>query len=65
MRENSPKNKARPQHPLSVCPVLLLMETADLIDSSYRLVDQELEKFKALAGDGLFRFSVGREIPMI
>ena len=41
--------------------LIYLMETADLINSSYRLEGQELMKFKALAGDGLFRFSVGLE----
>ncbi len=41
--------------------LICLMETADLINSSYRLEGQELEKFKAMAGEGLFRFSVGLE----
>jgi len=41
--------------------LIYLMETGDLIDSSYRLEGQELAKFKAVAGDGLFRFSVGLE----
>ncbi len=41
--------------------LIYLMETADLINSSYRLEGQELEKLKAVAGEGLFRFSVGLE----
>ncbi len=41
--------------------LIYLMETADLINSSYRLHGRELEKYKAAAGAGLFRFSVGLE----
>jgi len=37
------------------------METEDLISSSYRLEGDELEDYRATAGDGLFRFSVGLE----
>jgi cystathionine beta-lyase/cystathionine gamma-synthase len=37
------------------------METNDLIDSSYRLEGKEREKYEAVAGEGLFRFSVGLE----
>ena len=42
--------------------LIYLMETEDLIRSSYRLEGRELEKYKAAAGkEGLFRFSVGLE----
>lgn len=41
--------------------LIYLMETRDLIDSSYRLEGRELEKYEAMAGEGLFRFSVGLE----
>jgi methionine-gamma-lyase len=41
--------------------LIYLMETEDLIASSYRLEGQELENYKAIAGEGLFRLSVGLE----
>ena len=41
--------------------LVYLMQTEDLIGSSYRLQDQELEKYQAAAGEGIFRFSVGLE----
>ena len=42
--------------------LIYLMETDDLINSSYRLQGKELEKYESLAGkQGLFRFSVGLE----
>jgi methionine-gamma-lyase len=41
--------------------LIYLMETEDLIASSYRLEGKELEKYVAIAGDGLFRLSVGLE----
>ena len=41
--------------------LVYLMETEDLIASSYRLEGRELEKYKAIAGEGLFRLSVGLE----
>jgi cystathionine beta-lyase/cystathionine gamma-synthase len=37
------------------------METEDLIGSSYRLEGKELDKYKSVAGEGLFRLSVGLE----
>ena len=39
----------------------LLMATEDLIGSSYRLEGEELEKYKTVAEEGLFRLSVGLE----
>ncbi len=39
------------------------MQTEDLIDSSYRLEGKELDDYRATAGDGLFRLSVGIEDP--
>lgn len=41
--------------------LLYFIDTKDLNDSSYRLEGAELEKYKASAGDGLFRCSVGLE----
>ena len=41
--------------------LIYLLETKDLIESSYRLEGSDLEAYRALAGDGLFRFSVGLE----
>ena len=42
--------------------LIYLMETEDLIESSYRLEGNELKKYEAIAGqEGLFRFSVGLE----
>ncbi len=41
--------------------LIYLMQTDDLIDSSYRLEGEELDKYRTLAGDGVFRLSVGIE----
>ena len=41
--------------------LIFLMDSEDLINSSYKLQGEELEKFRLAAGDGLFRFSVGLE----
>jgi len=41
--------------------LIYLMETSDLIGSSYRLDGKEREKYEAIAREGLFRFSVGLE----
>ena len=41
--------------------LIFLMETADLIESSFRLSGAELAKYREVAGDGLFRLSVGLE----
>ncbi len=41
--------------------LIFLMGTEDLIESSFRLTGVELEKYRDLAGDGLFRLSVGLE----
>jgi cystathionine beta-lyase/cystathionine gamma-synthase len=41
--------------------LVYLMQTDDLIGSSYRLEGEELDKYRDSAGDGLFRFSVGLE----
>ena len=41
--------------------LVYLMQTDDLIGSSYRLDGAELDKYRAIAGDGLFRLSVGLE----
>jgi len=41
--------------------LIYLMQTDDLVGSSYRLEGEELDKYRAAAGDGLFRFSVGLE----
>jgi len=41
--------------------LVYLMQTDDLISSSYRLESDELDTYRAIAGDGLFRLSVGLE----
>jgi methionine-gamma-lyase len=41
--------------------LVYLMQTADLIGSSYRLEDAELDKYRDAAGEGVFRLSVGLE----
>ena len=41
--------------------LVYLMQTADLIDSSYRLAGEELEKYRNSAGEGIFRLSIGLE----
>jgi len=41
--------------------LVYLMQTADLVDSSYRLDGDELEKYRDCAGEGIFRMSVGLE----
>ncbi len=41
--------------------LIYLMQTDDLVSSSYRLEGEELENYRATAGEGVFRFSVGLE----
>lgn len=41
--------------------LIYLMQTTDLVGSSYRLEGAELEKYLDTAGEGLFRLSVGLE----
>jgi len=41
--------------------LVYLMQTADLIESSYRLDGEELERYRDIAGEGIFRLSVGLE----
>ncbi len=41
--------------------LVYLMQTADLVGSSYRLEGEELDKYQAAAGEGIFRLSVGLE----
>ncbi len=41
--------------------LIYLMQTSDLVESSYRLEGEELERYREVAGDGVFRFSVGLE----
>ncbi len=41
--------------------LVYLMQTDDLLGSSYRLDGDELDKYRAVAGDGVFRLSVGLE----
>lgn len=39
------------------------MSTKDLVESSFQLTAQQLESYRAYAGDGVFRISVGLEDP--
>jgi cystathionine beta-lyase/cystathionine gamma-synthase len=41
--------------------LVYLMQTRDLIESSYRLKGRELDKYQDSAGEGIFRLSVGLE----
>ncbi len=41
--------------------LVYLMQTDDLIGSSYRLQGEELDSYRASAGDGIFRLSIGLE----
>ncbi len=41
--------------------LVYLMQTGDLIESSYRLEGKELERYRDSAGEGIFRLSVGLE----
>jgi methionine-gamma-lyase len=41
--------------------LVYLMQTDDLIGSSYRLEGEELDKYQSVAGEGIFRLSVGLE----
>ena len=41
--------------------LIYLMQTDDLIESSYHLDGAQLDEYRDIAGDGLFRFSVGLE----
>ena len=41
--------------------LIYLMQTDDLIASSYRLDGAELDKYREVAGDGIFRLSIGLE----
>jgi methionine-gamma-lyase len=41
--------------------LIYLLQTEDLVGSSYRLEGEQLENYRATAGEGLFRFSVGLE----
>jgi methionine-gamma-lyase len=43
--------------------LMYLLQTEDLAETSYALTGAELEKYRSIAGDGLFRFSVGLEDP--
>ena len=41
--------------------LVYLMQTTDLVGSSYRLEGEELDKYRDSAGEGIFRLSVGLE----
>jgi methionine-gamma-lyase len=41
--------------------LVYLMQTEDLVGSSYRLQGEELDKYREVAGDGIFRLSIGLE----
>jgi methionine-gamma-lyase len=43
--------------------LVYLMQTVDLIGSSYRLEGDELDKYRDEAGEGIFRLSIGLEDP--
>jgi methionine-gamma-lyase len=39
------------------------METAPMMENSFRLEGAQLESYRAYGGDGIFRLSVGLEDP--
>ena len=41
--------------------LVYLMQTNDLVSSSYRLEGEELDKYRESAGEGIFRLSIGLE----
>ena len=41
--------------------LIFYMPTQDLLESSYRLSGRARERYESVAGDGLFRLSVGLE----
>jgi methionine-gamma-lyase len=41
--------------------LVYLMQTDDLVGSSYRLEGDELDRYREVAGDGIFRLSIGLE----
>ena len=41
--------------------LIYLMDTADLVKSSFKLKENELRKYRDIAGDGIFRLSIGLE----
>ncbi len=43
--------------------LIYLMQTGDLVDTSYQLKGEERDKYLDVAGEGLFRFSIGIEDP--
>ncbi len=43
--------------------LIYLMQTDDLVETSYALTGEERDKYVDVAGEGLFRFSVGIEDP--
>ena len=43
--------------------LIFWMETAGLMDTSFRLTGDALDSYRAYAGDGIFRMSVGLEDP--
>ena len=43
--------------------LIYLMQTEDLVETSYALTGEERDKYVDVAGEGLFRFSVGIEDP--
>lgn len=43
--------------------LVVLMDTDEMMDSTYRLTGEPLADYRAYAGDGLFRLSIGLETP--
>jgi methionine-gamma-lyase len=43
--------------------LMYLLQTDDLAPTSYGLEGDQLENYRAMAGEGVFRFSVGLEDP--
>ena len=43
--------------------IVVLLDTQEMMTSTYQLAGDELEDYRRFAGDGLFRLSVGLEAP--
>jgi methionine-gamma-lyase len=43
--------------------LIFYLPTSDMIENSFKLAPQQEESYRAYAGDGIFRLSVGIETP--
>jgi len=43
--------------------IVVLLDTEEMMQSTYRLEGKQREAYRAFAGDGIFRLSIGLEAP--